>query len=419
MAKWATAPRRQALELLPNRLDDPHGAYHLPRPRMALPMKIRLSCPRCASLGFPSSLKVRSGKRPDVRPESPQDALRNTSRIMQSATVRGTIWGMVDHSRQSRTNHLASYGLEPILPLTGRRRLERPRDVHPMGDVSASIWTLTAPSAMSLNKHSQKAGSYYCWNRTYDPSTGRWSTPDPAASSWSNLLLYADSNPAMLDDPTGLQGSNEKTVNSKEYERRSNSFGLLMAWDKKPTALGPCGGAIMAVEWFLDVYINDDGWVVQQVTSHFDVSTCLNVRTKETNQVWEAWRVVGGNVYKGSAEFVGQRLFYEGRGTIGATDTFWFPNLPSTKGWWNAVGRAYYIRDKNYVADHFKGKQSPSTGTAESTDTKPKGFQAWRGRTHGIEVSWDCCCKPKKPTTVHGWMDSDDVVWYDYYHGDD
>jgi RHS repeat-associated protein len=274
-----------------------------------------------------------------------------------------------------------------------------------------------APSLGTYGAQSgnNKAGSYYCWNRTYDTSTGSWTTPDPAASPWSYLLEYADNNPVMLDDPTGLQGSTDKTVSSKENEKRSNSNGLLMAWYKKPKALGPCGGAIMAVEWMLDIYINDDGWVVQQVVDHFDISTCLNVRTKETTRLWEAWRVIGGIVYKGSAEFVGQRLFYEGRGTVGGTDTFWYPNLPGTKGWWTTVGRAYYIRDKYYVADHFKGKQSPRSGTAESTDTKPDGFQAWRGRTHGIEASWDCCCTPKKSTTVHGWMDGEDIVWYDQF----
>ncbi|MDH5644145.1 MAG: hypothetical protein OEY63_08085, partial [Gemmatimonadota bacterium] len=35
------------------------------------------------------------------------------------------------------------------------------------------------------------AGSYYCWNRTYDPMTGRWTTPDPAAAKYLDACLVS------------------------------------------------------------------------------------------------------------------------------------------------------------------------------------------------------------------------------------
>jgi len=50
-----------------------------------------------------------------------------------------------------------------------------------------------------------KLGSYYCWNRTYDLFMGRWTTPDPAATPWTNLFCFCRSKPIQLADPSGLQ----------------------------------------------------------------------------------------------------------------------------------------------------------------------------------------------------------------------
>ncbi|MBX3458589.1 MAG: hypothetical protein KF696_01340 [Planctomycetes bacterium] len=49
-----------------------------------------------------------------------------------------------------------------------------------------------------------QAGTYDCWNRVYEPSTGRWTTPDPAMSPWTNTLEYADQLPTSSTDPSGL-----------------------------------------------------------------------------------------------------------------------------------------------------------------------------------------------------------------------
>lgn len=47
-------------------------------------------------------------------------------------------------------------------------------------------------------------GDYYCVNRIFDPGSGRWTTPDPAASPSSNLQDYVGSNPIQGTDPSGL-----------------------------------------------------------------------------------------------------------------------------------------------------------------------------------------------------------------------
>ncbi len=47
-------------------------------------------------------------------------------------------------------------------------------------------------------------GQYYCWNRTYDINTGRWTTPDPVATPWWNLQDYCSTKPNRNSDPSGL-----------------------------------------------------------------------------------------------------------------------------------------------------------------------------------------------------------------------
>ena len=58
-----------------------------------------------------------------------------------------------------------------------------------------------------------KLGQYHCWNRTYDVSTGRWTTPDPAATPWWNLFDYADGQVGTMSDPTGLFPGDEEPMN--------------------------------------------------------------------------------------------------------------------------------------------------------------------------------------------------------------
>jgi hypothetical protein len=47
-------------------------------------------------------------------------------------------------------------------------------------------------------------GTYHGWHRVYDARTGRWTTPDPAATPWWNLQDYVGGRPLTATDPTGL-----------------------------------------------------------------------------------------------------------------------------------------------------------------------------------------------------------------------
>ena len=69
------------------------------------------------------------------------------------------------------------------------------------------------PGTYGAQPGGNKLGSYHCWNRVYQPATGRWTTPDPAKTPWSNLIQYTAHTPLTASDQTGLA-----TYNGQECE---------------------------------------------------------------------------------------------------------------------------------------------------------------------------------------------------------
>ena len=63
-----------------------------------------------------------------------------------------------------------------------------------------------------------KAGLYYLHNRMYDPTMGRFLTPDPLAAPFYNLYEYASHRPLDLSDPTGLKEAGDKNVSFMGYD---------------------------------------------------------------------------------------------------------------------------------------------------------------------------------------------------------
>ena len=57
--------------------------------------------------------------------------------------------------------------------------------------------------------YDQETGLHYNYNRYYDPSTGRYLTPDPIGleKTENNLFIYSKNNPIRFSDPSGLSVS--------------------------------------------------------------------------------------------------------------------------------------------------------------------------------------------------------------------
>jgi RHS repeat-associated protein len=67
-----------------------------------------------------------------------------------------------------------------------------------------------------------QSGEMHYWHRDYKASVGRWETPDPADTPWTNRLEYGRSDPLLREDPSGLDSSG-----------RTALPGGVMAWDLK------------------------------------------------------------------------------------------------------------------------------------------------------------------------------------------
>jgi RHS repeat-associated protein len=259
----------------------------------------------------------------------------------------------------------------------------------------------TACSNSLTQQH--KLGQYHCWNRELDLQTGRWTTPDPAASPWANLQSYAENDPTCTSDPVGLQPADDLDELRAESKRKRGANGLYMKWKTKPTATGPCGGSKMEIEWQLDT--QEDGWIVQYVFRQIDTYYCNNSQKDyRTQSYWEAWRVVGGVIYKGYVT-----------GGVGSLDQFTLDDAYNSRGTYSILGYAKFIANINYVRDYFKGNPVRNAGILPSSDKHPEGFKNLVGRRHEMDVTWDCCCHPWKPTEVTGSIDAEKTSWADVW----
>jgi len=66
---------------------------------------------------------------------------------------------------------------------------------------------LPDPKTAASNPAQQnQSGSYFATHRVYDPTTGSWTTTDPAQSPWDRLFAYSSELPVSHGDPSGLSG---------------------------------------------------------------------------------------------------------------------------------------------------------------------------------------------------------------------
>ena len=77
----------------------------------------------------------------------------------------------------------------------------------PFGEAVASIQTVENPFRFPGQYYDSETGLHYNYFRYYDPSTGRYVTPDPIGLEGGiNLFLYVAANPVRWIDPLGLYG---------------------------------------------------------------------------------------------------------------------------------------------------------------------------------------------------------------------
>jgi RHS repeat-associated protein len=80
-------------------------------------------------------------------------------------------------------------------------------DYRPFGEADINLETVSNNFRFPGQYHDKETGLHYNWQRYYDPSTGRYLTPDPIGlAGGMNLFLYAKGNPVNIIDPFGLWG---------------------------------------------------------------------------------------------------------------------------------------------------------------------------------------------------------------------
>jgi len=81
--------------------------------------------------------------------------------------------------------------------------------------------TIKSPWLFSSQRYDDLTKNYHFINREYDPSSGRWLTPDPLGfEDGCNLYAYVHNNPLIYIDPYGLWGES-----ANGYWNQAKEFG--------------------------------------------------------------------------------------------------------------------------------------------------------------------------------------------------
>ena len=128
----------------------------------------------------------------------------------------------------------------------------------------------------------------------YDPTTARWTSPDPIGfeQSQTNLYQYVSSRPTILEDPSGLGSPNSFTLCSKPVKKRGGTKffpGIEICYTSDGTCEASGGSVklVQAVQWY-----GESWWSGSYETPwHFD---CIDPAPLPPGTVWPGYGQCGG-----------------------------------------------------------------------------------------------------------------------------
>jgi len=244
-------------------------------------------------------------------------------------------------------------------------------------------------------------GQYQAWHRFYNPTTGRWTTPDPAAQPWTNLLGYVGENPTNRSDPTGLsQVMPGVRVTEAPLDRRE------------------CGGFTSTARMELYFPAPCDGYIVQKVDYISFIRNCdhspgnwpanmpgpIGSEYPLQGTYWEAWPVTRGQTAPDPVP-----------GNAFSTDDVWArPEMFQTYGYHLMTGAVrFYCRRVTGDLGTYGWPPDVANGWAEGlahddddpakgaiflpSTSDPNAAAFWNDPFHGgttyraVHSSWNCC----------------------------
>ncbi|MBV6515974.1 MAG: hypothetical protein HPKKFMNG_01633 [Planctomycetes bacterium] len=279
------------------------------------------------------------------------------------------------------------------------------------------------PGAAGLGVYGAATGTnrldqYYCLNRIYDIATGRFTSPDPAATPFWNLFDYCHSQPTQLTDPTGLF---VPITSPWGYLPRSDGPQLKMRTSF--FNIGQCGQIAWSTNWELSEAAGSTSgsgmektWVVQIVARTESKGPCGGPETSSTIWYTEAWEVEPGQTK--TAMWKRVKKMYDDKGRDGeknAYDDMWQGGYnPKTHGSTTVSGWAFLMRG-HQLPSFFKPDPTRSQGGMwgelhGAMGAYPPivllmmggGSYASSMITRSLKVSWNCCDDAEKtgPTSV-------------------